>query len=135
MVIDESGSMKKTDQPGFDTRMDAARALAKKIVDLFYLSSTEYAARFSVVSFNASATLRETWSTDDAAIDAAIDAISHGGDTSISDGLNLAGELLGGARVSATRVVLLLTDGKQNDYLGGSAEAIAAAKNLREDGR
>ena len=117
-----------------ETRMDVAKALAKNIVDLFSLSSTDYAARFSVVSFNAAATLRETWSTDDAEIDAAIDAISpkKGGDTSISNGLNLAGELLGDARDSATRVVLLLTDGKQDDYLGGSAEAIAAGKNLRE---
>ena len=29
-------------------------------------------------------------------------------------------------------MVLLLTDGKQDDYLGGSAAAIAAAQNLRE---
>ena len=29
-------------------------------------------------------------------------------------------------------MVLLLTDGKQDDYLGGSAAAIAAGKNLRE---
>ena len=112
--------------------MDGARALAKKIVDLFYLSSTEYAARFSVVSFNANATLRETWSTDDAEIDAAIDAILHGGKTSISGGLDLAGELLGDARDSATKVVLLITDGEQSDELGGSAVAIAAAQNLRE---
>ena len=122
--------LKKKDQPGYETRMDAARALAKKIVDLFYLSSTDYAARFSVVSFNETATLRETWSTDDAEIDAAIDAISPDGKTSISNGLNLAGELLGEARVSATRVVLLLSDGEQSEDLGGSAEAIAAAQNL-----
>ena len=112
LVIDESGSMQKKDQTGFATRMDAAKALAKKIVDQFYLSSTEYAARFAVVSFNETATLRVTWSTDDAEIDAAIDAFSPNGDTSISSGLNLAGELLADARDSATRVVLLLTDGK-----------------------
>ena len=127
LVIDASGSMKKKDQPGFDTRMDAAKALAKTLVDKFYLSSTEYAARFSVVSFNETATLRVPWSTDEAELDAAIDAISPDGDTSISNGLNLAGELLGDARDSATRVVLLLTDGKQDDYLGGSAAAISAA--------
>merc|ERR1719223_2661568 len=125
------------DQPGFNTRMDAAKALAKDIVDRFYLNSTEYAARFSVVSFNETATLREAWSTDDAAIDAAIDAMSADGDTSISNGLNLAGELLGDARDSATRVVLLLTDGKQDEYLGynglfGSDAAIAAGKDIRE---
>jgi len=107
--------MKKTDQPGFATRMDAAKALAKKIVDLFYLSSTEYAARFSVVSFNETATLRVTWSTDGAEIGAAIDAISADGDTSISAGLNLAGALLDDARDTATKVALLLTDAKLDD--------------------
>ena len=123
--------MRKTDQTGFDTRMDAAKALAKKIVDQFYLSSTEYAARFAVVSFNETATLRVPWSTDDGEIDAAIDAISPDGKTSISNGLNLAGGLLGDARGSATRVVLLLSDGEQSDELGGSAAAISAAQTLR----
>ena len=112
--------------------MDVAKALAKKIVDMFYLSSTDYAARFSVVSFNENATLRVTWSTDHGEIDAAIDALSPDGDTSISNGLNLAGELLGEARGSATRVVLLIADGKQDDYLGGMAAAIAAGESLRE---
>ena len=112
LVIDASGSMKKKDQPGFDTRMDAAKALAKTLVDKFYLSSTEYAARFSVVSFNETATLRVPWSTDEAELDAAIDAISADGKTSICAGLNLAGALLDDARDTATKVALLLTDVK-----------------------
>ena len=110
--------------------MDVAKALAKKMVDLFYLSSTDLAARFSVVSFNETATLRETWSTDDAEIDAAIDAISPDGSTSISGGLGLAGEQLSNARGSATKVVLLLSDGEQSDDLGGSAMAINASQDL-----
>ena len=132
LVIDQSGSMKRIQPNSSETAMDVAKALAKKIVDQFYMNSTGLTARFSVVSFNETATMRVTWSMDDGEINAAIDAISPDGDTSISDGLNLAGELLGDARASATRVVLLLTDGKQDEYLGGSAKAIAAAQNLRE---
>ena len=104
--------------------------MAQKIVDMFYLSSTDLAARFSVVSFNETATMRVPWSTDDGDIDAAIDAISPDGQTSISAGLHLARELLEDARDNATKVVLLLSDGKQNDQLGGSAAAIAAVQNL-----
>ena len=114
--------------------MDVAKALAKKIVDMFYLSSTDLAARFSVVCFNETATLHKTWSTDDPQIDAAIDAISPDGKTSISAGLNLAGELLGDARATATKVVLLLSDGEQSVELGGSAAAIAAAQDLKTVG-
>ena len=125
-----------------ETRMDVAKALAKKIVDLFSLSSTDYAARFSVVSFNAAATLRETWSTDRDVLGAAIDAISPDGKTSISAGLTLAGQLLDNARDNATKVVLLLTDGKQTVKSDGTVcsdeeqtvctdTAIAAAEALR----
>ena len=134
LVIDASSSMKKSDQPGFDTRMDAANALAKKIVGMVYLSSTDLAARFSVVSFNETARMRVPWSTDDGDIDAAIDAISPDGQTSISAGLHLARELLEDARDNATKVVLLLLDGKQSDHLGGSAAAIAAAQDLKTVG-
>ena len=92
--------------------MDVAKTLAKNIVDMFYLSSTDLGARFSVVSFNETATLRVTWSTDGAEIGAAIDAISADGKTSICAGLNLAGALLDDARDTATKVALLLTDVK-----------------------
>ena len=113
--------------------MDVVKSLAKQIVDLFY-KDAGLAARFSVVSFNATARIRVDWSTDDAEIDAAIDAISPNGDTSISAGLNLAEELFDNARVTATKVVLLLSDGKQDVDLGGSAAAINASQTLRDDG-
>ena len=80
LVIDQSGSMKKNQTNSSESAMDGVKALAKKIVDMFYLSSTDLAARFSVVSFNETATIRVTWSTDDGDIDAAIDAISPDGD-------------------------------------------------------
>ena len=130
LVIDQSGSMKKNQTNSSESAMDGVKALAKKIMDMFYLSSTDLAARFSVVSFNETATIRVTWSTDDGDIDAAIDGISPDGDTSISSGLNLAQELVEDARDTATKVVLLLSDGKQDDFLGGSDKAIAAAQNV-----
>ena len=126
----------------FETRMDGARDLAKKIVDMFYLDSTDLAARFSVVSFSETATLRETWSTDRDVLGAAIDSISPDGKTSISAGLTLAGQLLDNARDNATKVVLLLTDGEQTVGSDGTvcsdenqavctAAGIAAAEALR----
>ena len=130
LVIDQSGSMKKNQTNSSVSAMDGVKALAKKIVDKFYLSSADLAARFSVVSFSDTATIRVAWSTDDGDIDAAIDAISPDGDTSISAGLNLAQELIEDARDTATKVVLLLSDGEQDDSLGGSEKAIAAAQNL-----
>ena len=77
---------------------------------MFYLSDdfTDSATRFSVVSFNEAATREMDWSTDDDELDAAIDAISPDGGTSISAGLHLAGERFDDARDTATKVVLLL---------------------------
>ena len=133
---------KKQPNSNLVTRMDGARDLAKKIVDMFYLDSTDLAARFSVVSFSETATLRETWSTDRDVLGAAIDSISPDGKTSISAGLTLAGQLLDNARDNATKIVLLLTDGKQTVKSDGTVcsdeeqtvctdTAIAAAEALR----
>ena len=108
---------KKQPNSTFETRMDGARDLAKKIVRLFYLDSTDLAARFSVVSFSETATLRETWSTDREVLAQQSDSISPDGKTSISAGLTLAGQLLDNARDNATKVVLL-TDGEQTVGFG-----------------
>ena len=99
LVIDQSGSLKGA--------MDEVKALAKDIVDLFYKGSTDLAARFSVVSFNETATIRVTWSTDDGDIDAAIDAISPDGMTSISAGLNLTQELFDDLTLTLTLTLTL----------------------------
>ena len=120
--------------------MDGVKTLAKKLVDLFYTGSNGLAARFSVVPFNETARIRVDWSTEEGEIDAAIDAISPDGNTSISAGLNLAGALLDDARDTATKVALLLTDVKMDNTcppgyacLPGQfnpAAAIAAGKDL-----
>jgi Mg-chelatase subunit ChlD len=134
LVIDQSGSMKKSQTHSSESAMDGVKALAKEVVDLFSMGSTNLAARFSVVSFNETARIRVTWSTEEGNIDAAIDVILSDGDTSISAGLNLAGELFEHARDNATKVVLLFSDGMQDESLGGSAAAIDAADLLKDDG-
>jgi hypothetical protein len=134
-VIDESGSMKQKQQGTLETAIDVAKAVAKNITDRVLDS---FVVRFSVISFNETARARLRSSDNAGAIDTAIDALSPDGDTSISDGLNLAGELLGNA-TDIKKVVLLISDGAQDENLGfdgirGSEAAIAAGENLRNDG-
>ena len=92
------------------------KAFAKDLVHMFSLGPD--AARFSVVSFAANATTRVPWSYDASEIDAGIDAISPDGETSISDGFEVARQLLLTTRESldgrdAAKIVLFLSDGEQ----------------------
>ena len=74
------------------------------------------AARFSVVSFAQNARTRVPWSYNAAVINAGIDAMTAEGKTSISDGLEAAGQLLADdGRVGATKIVLLVSDGEQSE--------------------
>ena len=73
----------------------------------------EEAARFSVVSFAANATTRVPWSYDAAVINNGIDSMTADGPTSISNGFEAAGQLFVSGRESATKIVLLLSDGGQ----------------------
>ena len=102
------------------------------------MNSTGLTARFSVVSFNETATMRVTWSMDDGEINAAIDAISPDGPTSISSGFDLTHELLNNARDGADRVVLFLSDGEQTvDKADGKTlnqTAIEAAQRVKDLG-
>ena len=70
-------------------------------------------ARFSVVSFAENATTRVAWSSDESEINAGIDEMMANGETSISDGLEAAGQLFTDSRPGATKVLLLLSDGQQ----------------------
>ena len=74
----------------------------------------EDAARFSVVSFMTDATTRVPWSYNTPVINAGIDAMTAVGKTSISDGFEAARQLFKNSRPSATKVLLLLSDGEQN---------------------
>ena len=114
------------------------KAFAKDLVHMFSLGPD--AARFSVVSFAANATTRVPWSYDASEIDAGIDAISPDGETSISDGFEVARELLLTTRESldgrdAAKIVLFLSDGEQTvDAAPDKTEletALAAAATVK----
>merc|ERR1719149_574051 len=87
------------------------KAFAKKLVSDYFLGVD--AVRFSVVSFATNATTRVPWSYDAAEINGGIDSMTAGGPTSISDGFEAAGQLFVSGRESATKIVLLLSDGGQ----------------------
>merc|ERR1719424_1622770 len=106
LVLDESGSMLS-----FIEGPDGLKAFAKELVNQYSLG--EDAARFSVVSFAANARTRVPWSYDAAVINGGIDSMTANGKTSISDGFEAAGQLFVSGRESATKIVLLFSDGGQ----------------------
>ena len=105
-MLDESGSMQN--------HVDGAngsKAFAGHLVRQYALGGNN--ARFSVVSFAENATTRVAWSSDESEINAGIDAMMANGENSISDGFQAAGQLFNDSREGATKVLLLLTDGRQ----------------------
>ena len=88
----------------------------------------EDAARFGVVSFNHAAPLRVNISYDATEINAGIDEMVAGGGTLISAGFDKARQLFADqARVNATKIALLLSDGY------GGTGAVAAAALIKAD--
>ena len=72
------------------------------------------AVRFAVVSFATDATTRVGWSYNATEIHAGIDQMSADGKTSISDGINAAGQLLNtSGRKQVAKVMLIVSDGEQ----------------------
>ena len=112
LVLDESGSMKKPKPHGSMDGAGGLKALAKELVGHYALGV--HAVRFSVVSFAVNATTRVGWSYDAAEINAGIDQMSADGQTSISDGINAAGQLLyTSGRTQVAQVMLIVSDGEQ----------------------
>ena len=112
LVLDESGSMKKPKPHGSMDGAGGLKALAKELVGHYALGV--HAVRFSVVSFAVDATTRVGWSYDAAEINAGIDQMSADGQTSISDGINAAGQLLyTSGRTQVAQVMLIVSDGEQ----------------------
>ena len=88
------------------------------------------AARFGVVSFESSATLRVNLSTNATEINAGIDELVASGGTMISAGFNMARQLFADqARANATKIALLVSDG----YAPSDVGAVAAADLLKAD--
>jgi len=131
LVLDESGSMKKP-LPDGSTPIDGLKAFAKFLVSSFNLGPN--AARFSVVSFQSVATTQVGWSTNQVDINAAIDQMDANGGTSITAGFEAAASLLTDSRPGATQIVLLFSDGRQDDEFGGSTDAIASADLVKASG-
>ena len=136
LVLDESGSMMQPKPHGSMDGAGGLKALAKELVSHYALGVD--AVRFSVVSFAADATTRVGWSYSAAEIHAGIDQMSANGQTSISDGLEAAQQLLyTSGRKQATKVMLIVSDGEQTvDAAPGktlqetAVDASAAVKGL-----
>ena len=104
LVLDDSGSI--------NDEVDEMEDFAKEVVDGFTLSEAE--GKFGVVTFHSEAKTRTSLTTDRDKIFRAIDKLTGGGATSISDGLTKAqDEYDAHARADAERIVLLLSDGEQ----------------------
>jgi len=126
LAIDVSGSMQATDV--VPTRMDAARAAARTLID--DLPSN---ARVGVVSFNSSAVVVAPLSDDHQAARSALDTLQARGGTAIGDGIEAALRQLdpnGQPRPSSSRpstMIVLLTDGSSNSGVDPQ-QAAAEAK-------
>jgi Ca-activated chloride channel family protein len=113
LAIDVSGSMQATDV--FPTRMDAARAAARTLID-----DLPGNARVGVVSFNASASVVAPLSEDHGTVKTSLDSLYAQGGTAIGDGIEAALRQLdptGAHGASSSRppsMIVLLTDGSSN---------------------
>ena len=137
LVLDESGSMMQPKPHGSMDGAGGLKALAKELVSHYALGVD--AVRFSVVSFAADATTRVGWSYSAAEIHAGIDQMSANGQTSISDGLEAAQQLLyTSGRKQATKVMLIVSDGEQTiDAAPGKTPletAVDAAMAVKKSG-
>ena len=129
--------MKKPSPDGSMEGPNGMKAFAKQLVNHYSLG--EDAVRFSVVSFASDATTRVSWSYDAAQINAGIDEMSAGGETSISDAFEAARQLFAdGGRAGATKFVLFVSDGEQTvDAAPGKTllqTAVDAADLVKDQG-
>jgi len=124
-VIDRSGSM--SGQPLAD-----AKAAAKAFIDLLNLSPG--ADQVGLVSYSDAATLDHQLARMAGTVRAAVDALVAGGNTNITDGINVAqAELQSGRHNPANQpVIVLMTDGVHNVGPGpGPAADAAKARGTR----
>lgn len=125
LVIDRSGSMS-------GAPLQDAKDAAKVFVDRLDLSPG--ADQVGLVSYASSALLNHQLSRTAGTVRMAIDALSAGGNTNITDGINKAQAELESARhVPDNRpVIILMTDGRHNVGPGpGPAADAAKAKGTR----
>lgn len=132
LVMDSSGSMAEPAAAGeARSKLDAAREAAAAFLDALALPTD----RAAVVGFEGAARLLAPLSGDRTALDAALAGLEPHPGTRIDLGLTAAGAALdSGARPEAQQVVVLLTDGLQNQEAAPDAAVVAAAADLRAGG-
>ncbi|MEO8082306.1 MAG: VWA domain-containing protein [Ardenticatenales bacterium] len=128
LVIDASSSMTEPSATGSGTKLDAARAAARAFIDLIDRDD-----RVAIVSFNAAATLHAPLTADVGVLGAALDAITSEVGTRIDLGLGEGDRALEARRATALPVLIVLTDGLQNDP-PGDALVVTAADSLKVNG-
>ena len=127
LVLDVSGSMR-----GQFLEM---QAMTYDLVKSF--STSAASARFAVVTFSNTANLRVDLSDDRDSVLAAIESLPWpAGGTAISSGMQDALSVLEspGVRANADRIMILITDGKQNSEYGGDNAAIEQAGRVKAQG-
>jgi len=132
LLLDESGSMKKPKPVGSMEGPNGSKAFAKELVSQYSLGMD--AAIFSVVSFASVATTRVSWSYDAAVIKAGIDNMKADGKTNIVGGFEAVQQLFAHSRVGATKVLLLVSDGKQSDQFGPLQTVVEKAALVKKAG-
>ncbi|MBK7780041.1 MAG: VWA domain-containing protein [Ardenticatenia bacterium] len=124
LVMDASTSMNEVTQAG-RTKMAAAQAAARTYLDELQLAAGDQAA---IVTFNKTASLAQSLTSDRAALDAALGAIVLAQQTCLVCGVDAAAAELqsAGRKADHTPVMILLTDGRSNPRPVADAEASAA---------
>ena len=121
LVLDSSGSM-------YPYR-DAFMRVVTSLVDQFVLASD--LARIGIVSFSSSAQIKQGLTIQRSLLDTVTNQYYPGGATAISEGLYSARTALQSARSGTEQVIILVTDGVQNSWLGGDRAAIDAGIEVR----
>ena len=117
--------------------MDQVRQFAREMALSFSIGGGASRTRVGVVRFDSSATvlsgLGEVTNNATDAIDAMEASL---GSTNISDGLVAAQQVLESAstRAGVPRMVMIVTDGIQDNEFGGDSAAIAQSSKLKESG-
>lgn len=133
LVLDSSTSMRQS-TGGSLTKLEAARLAAQEFISRLTLSQERDLV--ALVSFNREARILSPLSADRAALAAALAAMDSQEGTRIDLGLSAADEALAASdRAQAKPVVILLTDGLQNNPAKpGNEDVLMAAAGLKGRG-
>ena len=134
LVIDASGSMTETTEPGGGSKLAAAKTAARHFVDLLSLGGAQ-GDRAAIVSFNDLATIDATLGAGRPTLHAAIDGITTAPGTRIDRALEAACSALGCSAPPGdnSRAIVLLTDGRPNP-LDTADDAMARANEAKAHG-